>query len=45
MTATLEDSERTHERVDRDRLFHVLDDLRHSTPIAHAVELDDLHER
>lgn len=44
VAAILGDPGRGDERVTRQRLFAVLDGLRHTTPIRHRVRLDDLVE-
>jgi hypothetical protein len=40
----LDECGRTNERVTRQRLFAVLDDLRYTTPVRHKVTLDDLQD-
>ncbi|PKQ33177.1 MAG: hypothetical protein CVT61_17575 [Actinobacteria bacterium HGW-Actinobacteria-11] len=44
VTATLNDPTRNEEKVTRERLFAVLDGLRHTTPVRHRVTFDDLEE-
>ena len=44
IAATLDDTARRNERVTRQRLYAVLDDLRYTTPVRHKITLDDLHE-
>ena len=44
IAATLDDTARRNERVTRQRLYAVLDDLRYTTPVRHKITLEDLHE-
>ncbi|GMM96790.1 TniB family NTP-binding protein [Microbacterium luteum] len=42
VAAILNDTARRNERVTRQRLYAVLDDLRYTTPVRHKITLDDL---
>nr|WP_275445016.1 TniB family NTP-binding protein [Microbacterium aurum] len=42
VASILDDAARTDEMVTRERLFDVLDGLRHTTPVRHKVKIDDL---
>lgn len=42
VASILDDPARKHELVTRERLFSVLDGLRHTTPVRHEVKLSDL---
>jgi len=44
VSAMLDDNHRQDEQVTRERLFAVLDSLRHTTPVRHPITIDDLVE-